>query len=104
MGLATAESLSASGWKVSILDMNQKAGEEVVARLGGLFTRVNVTVYDELAAGFGLTWKKYGRIDFGKNLPTSRSLNRFFERTSIAYCFIRSSIRKCWYCCQIRLL
>lgn len=64
MGLEVARSLSSKGWKVSILDMNQAAGEKVAAELKGTFYKTNVTNYDELAAAFDSTFKEHGRLDF----------------------------------------
>ena len=66
MGLATATSLAAKGWKVSLVDLNAKAGLSAASKLNGIFTQADVTVYDQLAATFALTWKEYGRLDFGK--------------------------------------
>ncbi|EXJ90172.1 hypothetical protein A1O3_03241 [Capronia epimyces CBS 606.96] len=64
MGLAVAESLSRSGWRVSIVDLNENDGQAAAQKVGGIFTKANVTVYEELAHAFGKTWKEYGRIDF----------------------------------------
>jgi NAD(P)-dependent dehydrogenase (short-subunit alcohol dehydrogenase family) len=73
MGYAVAESLSRSGWRVSIVDLNEKDGETAAQKIGGIFTKANVIVYEELANAFGKTWKEYGRIDFGDDCPGSHA-------------------------------
>jgi 15-hydroxyprostaglandin dehydrogenase (NAD) len=64
MGLEVARSLSSKGWKISILDMNQSAGDKVATELKAKFYKTNVTNYDELAAAFDSTWKEHGQLDF----------------------------------------
>ncbi|KAF2433791.1 3-beta-hydroxysteroid dehydrogenase [Tothia fuscella] len=64
MGLEVARSLSSKGWKVSILDMNQTAGEKVATEINGKFYKTNVTNYDELAHAFDSTFKAHGHLDF----------------------------------------
>lgn len=65
MGLATCKALAAQGWKISIADMNQQAGESAASNVQGLFTQSDVTKYESLAEAFVRTRKEYGRIDFG---------------------------------------
>ena len=69
MGLAVAEALSLQGWKISIVDLNDKDGEEAAKKFGGIFTKADITIYEELANAFGRTWKEYGQIDFGESNP-----------------------------------
>jgi len=52
LGEATARALAAQGVKVAIFDMNEQRGQEVAAELGGVFCKVNVTVDEEVQAGF----------------------------------------------------
>lgn len=73
MGLATAENLTKKGWKVSIADMNEAAGQQAAEKLGGMFTKTDVTKYETMANTFKRTWEKYGRLDFGVSLDGSVS-------------------------------
>lgn len=66
MGLATAKSLAANGWKVSLVDLNAETGLAAASKLNGIFTQTDVAVYDQLAAAFTRTWTQYGRLDFGE--------------------------------------
>jgi NAD(P)-dependent dehydrogenase (short-subunit alcohol dehydrogenase family) len=70
MGLAVVEDLVAKGWKVTVFDFDHDAGGKVAEKLGQqvLFVKGNVAKYEELGAAFSETWKKWGRMDFGKQL------------------------------------
>jgi NAD(P)-dependent dehydrogenase (short-subunit alcohol dehydrogenase family) len=66
IGLATTDRLLQLGWKVTIVDVNAAAGEELSLRLGDstIFVHVDVTDYNQQALAFAETWKKWGRLDF----------------------------------------
>ena len=66
MGLAVAQYLARKGWKISILDMNSKSGEKAAKEVGGIFTRTDVTKYEDQASAFQKTKDTYGSIDFGE--------------------------------------
>jgi Dehydrogenases with different specificities (related to short-chain alcohol dehydrogenases) len=50
LGAATAERLAGAGAWVTIADLNEGAGEELAARIGGLFVRTDVTDPAQCAA------------------------------------------------------
>ncbi len=50
LGAATAERLASAGARVTIADLNEGAGEELAARIGGLFVRTDVTDPAQCAA------------------------------------------------------
>jgi NAD(P)-dependent dehydrogenase (short-subunit alcohol dehydrogenase family) len=50
LGAATAERLASDGARVTIADLNEGAGEELAARIGGLFVRTDVTDPAQCAA------------------------------------------------------
>lgn len=52
LGRASAEALAAVGVKVAIFDMNEEAGEEVAAAIGGTFCKVDITSEESVEAGF----------------------------------------------------
>ncbi|KAH6672051.1 3-beta-hydroxysteroid dehydrogenase [Halenospora varia] len=64
LGLAVATSLAKKGWKLSLCDMNEKAGKEAAAKLNATFHKTNVTDYGSLSTTFDKTFKEFGRIDF----------------------------------------
>jgi NAD(P)-dependent dehydrogenase (short-subunit alcohol dehydrogenase family) len=67
MGLAVVQHLIETGWNVTIVDFNDQLGKEVKKSLGNrvLFVQGNVISYESQAEAFLLTWKKWGRLDFG---------------------------------------
>ncbi len=50
LGAATAERLASAGARVTIADLNEGAGEELAARIGGQFVRTDVTDPAQCAA------------------------------------------------------
>ncbi|CAM1500387.1 Fc.00g095490.m01.CDS01 [Cosmosporella sp. VM-42] len=64
MGLTVSHHLASQGWKVSVADLNVQSGEAVAKDLGGIFTQVDVTKYEDQVDAFLKTWEEYGRIDF----------------------------------------
>ena len=65
MGEAVAKHLSGKGWKITILDMNEKSGKRVADAIGGDFLKTDVTSQNSQTAAFEAVWKKHGHIDFG---------------------------------------
>jgi 15-hydroxyprostaglandin dehydrogenase (NAD) len=57
IGLATIERLLQLGWKVTIVDVNTDAGEELTLRLGDntFFVHVDVMDYNQQALAFAET-------------------------------------------------
>ena len=51
LGAATAGALAEQGVKVAIFDMNEEAGQEAAAKIGGIFCKVNVTGDASVDAG-----------------------------------------------------
>lgn len=50
------------------MDWNEEASAEAVREVDGLaIYQADVSDYPELAAAFARTWKRYGRLDFGKH-------------------------------------
>jgi 15-hydroxyprostaglandin dehydrogenase (NAD) len=72
MGLAVVEHLVREGWNVTVVDFNEESGKTVQKSLGSqvLFVHGNVISYENQAEAFVKTWEKWGRLDFGKHLPT----------------------------------
>ncbi|OCK74349.1 NAD(P)-binding protein [Lepidopterella palustris CBS 459.81] len=64
MGLAVAKYLAANHWHVSIADIDEEKGDAAASNVNGLFTKTDVSFYEDIAKAFSNTWKKYGRIDF----------------------------------------
>jgi NAD(P)-dependent dehydrogenase (short-subunit alcohol dehydrogenase family) len=61
LGHATAQALAAGGAKVAIFDMNAAKGEAVAAEIGGVFCEVNVTVEEQVVAGFAKARAAHGQ-------------------------------------------
>ena len=67
MGLAVAQDLSAKGWNLTILDLNEQSIESVEGDFDAdrtTFLKVDVTDYEQQADGFVQTWQRCGRLDF----------------------------------------
>jgi NAD(P)-dependent dehydrogenase (short-subunit alcohol dehydrogenase family) len=66
MGLAMAEDLARKGWKVAILDINDKAGHVVEGKFAGQVTyhRANVADYEAQASAFAAVFRAWHRLDF----------------------------------------
>ena len=67
IGLATARRMAAEGATIVIGDMNEKAGSEAAAELGGLFVKVNVAEEDEVDNLFDTAKSTYGSVDIAFN-------------------------------------
>jgi NAD(P)-dependent dehydrogenase (short-subunit alcohol dehydrogenase family) len=61
LGKASAEALAAAGAKVAIFDVNEEAGEEVAAAIGGLFCKVDITSEDSVVAGYAKARAAHGQ-------------------------------------------
>lgn len=67
LGLAVAKSLIADGWSVSLLDLDQKRGDEAIETLGGSetsFHQVDVTHFSSLSLAFEKVFEEHHRLDF----------------------------------------
>ena len=66
IGLALTQDLLAQGWRIAMGDVNEAAGEELVAKLGSnvLFRKTDVSDWNQLAALFKAAHARWGRIDF----------------------------------------
>ena len=60
LGRASAEALAAAGAKVAIFDVNEAAGQEVAAEIGGLFCKVDITSEESVVAGFAAARAAHG--------------------------------------------
>jgi NAD(P)-dependent dehydrogenase (short-subunit alcohol dehydrogenase family) len=61
LGRASAEALAAAGAKVAIFDINEAQGEEIAAKIGGIFCKVDITSEDSVAAGFAKARAAHGQ-------------------------------------------
>ncbi|WP_176590598.1 SDR family NAD(P)-dependent oxidoreductase [Sphingobium sp. EM0848] len=61
LGAATGAALSAQGVKVAIFDLNEELGEQLAARIGGMFCRVDVTDDESVDAGFAKARAAHGQ-------------------------------------------
>ncbi len=61
LGRSTAEALAAAGAKVAIFDVNEEAGREVAAAIGGLFVRVDITSEESVVAGLAAARATHGQ-------------------------------------------
>jgi NAD(P)-dependent dehydrogenase (short-subunit alcohol dehydrogenase family) len=61
LGRATAEALAAAGAKVAIFDINEEAGEEAAAAIGGLFCKVDITSEQSVLDGLAKARAAHGQ-------------------------------------------
>ena len=66
MGNGVAVNLSEQGWKIIILDIDQKKGTQAASEIDGDFHRVDVRSWHDQYVAFETTFERYGRVDFGK--------------------------------------
>lgn len=66
IGLGLVRSLVARGWQVTIADLNETVGLQLVEELGPntMFHKTNVAVWEDQVALFKATKEKFGRIDY----------------------------------------
>jgi NAD(P)-dependent dehydrogenase (short-subunit alcohol dehydrogenase family) len=76
MGEAVGRHLAGKGWKVGVLDMNEKSGASVAKQIGGIFIKTDVANYDNQAAAFQQMWEAYGRLDFGTSFKQQESFKQ----------------------------
>jgi len=67
IGLATARRLAQEGAKVVVADLDEAAGPEVAAEVGGLFVRADVTSEDDVRAMYSFAHQAYGAVDIAFN-------------------------------------
>ncbi|MBL4800443.1 MAG: SDR family NAD(P)-dependent oxidoreductase [Emcibacter sp.] len=79
LGEATARALAENGVKVALFDMNEERGEQVAREIGGVFCRVNVTLDDDVDAGFSKARAAHGQerilvncAGTGRSIKTAR--------------------------------
>jgi 15-hydroxyprostaglandin dehydrogenase (NAD) len=65
MGLAMAERLASNGWRVALIDINDRSGHATEEKFGGevSYFRADVSDYDAQVAAFEAIWSKWNRID-----------------------------------------
>jgi NAD(P)-dependent dehydrogenase (short-subunit alcohol dehydrogenase family) len=63
IGLATAELLAERGARVLICDLDERAGVTAAKRLGGHFTRTDVSSFEQNAAAVATAVEHYGGLD-----------------------------------------
>lgn len=65
MGDALARNLISKGWNVACFDVQQAAGEKLVAELGerAHFIKCNIADYADQAKAYQQVWDRWGRLD-----------------------------------------
>ena len=58
--------LHEKGWKLSLVDLDEERGQTAAKDVNGIFTKADVTEYDDQAIAFQKTWETFGQLDFGK--------------------------------------
>ena len=61
LGQATVQALATAGAKVAIFDLNEAAGEQLAAEIGGVFCKVDVTDHASVLAGFAKARAAHGQ-------------------------------------------
>ncbi len=102
LGRSTAEALAAAGAKVAIFDVNEEAGREVAAAIGGLFVRVDITSEDSVVAGFDTARAAHGQERIcvhcamvnrkGKTVGRNRETGGFTRFSTEDYAFAAQGI------------
>jgi 15-hydroxyprostaglandin dehydrogenase (NAD) len=66
IGLALTRHFHAQGWSIALADLNVTAGERLAQELGPrtFFLRTDVSVWEDLAALFKETKRRFGRLDY----------------------------------------
>ena len=87
LGRASAEALAAQGVKVAIFDVNEALGEEVAAKIGGLFCKVDITSEESVVAGFAKARAAHGqeRILVHCAMTSKRGKTLSFDKTTGKY-------------------
>jgi len=65
MGLGMTKRLVELGWNIAVVDFNEETGKKTEQELGSqvFYIKGNVARYEDQAAAFVETWKKWGRLD-----------------------------------------
>ena len=102
LGRATAEALAAAGAKVAIFDVNEDAGREVAAAIGGLFVRVDITSEDSVVAGLAAARAAHGQERVcvhcamtsrkGKTISRNRETGEFTRLSTEDYAYAAEGI------------
>jgi NAD(P)-dependent dehydrogenase (short-subunit alcohol dehydrogenase family) len=102
LGRATAEALAAAGAKIAIFDVNEEAGREVAAAIGGVFCRVDITSEDSVVAGFAEARAAHGQERIcvhcamasrkGKTISRNRETGEFARLSTEDYAFAAQGI------------
>lgn len=102
LGRATAEALAAAGAKVAIFDVNEEAGREVAAAIGGLFVRVDITSEESVVAGLAAARAAHGQERIcvhcamasrkGKTIGRNRETGEFTRLSTEDYAFAAEGI------------
>jgi NAD(P)-dependent dehydrogenase (short-subunit alcohol dehydrogenase family) len=102
LGRATAEALAAAGAKVAIFDVNEDAGREVAAAIGGLFVRVDITSEESVVAGLAAARAAHGQERVcvhcamtsrkGKTISRNRETGEFTRLSTEDYAYAAEGI------------
>lgn len=102
LGRATAEALAAAGAKVAIFDVNEDAGREVAAAIGGLFVRVDITSEESVMAGLSAARAAHGQERVcvhcamtsrkGKTISRNRETGEFTRLSTEDYAYAAEGI------------
>ena len=80
LGAATAQKLSAMGFRVGIFDINKTAGEDLATQIGGLFCKVDVADPISVSEGFDSIISKFKDLRIMVNCagiaPASKTVSR----------------------------
>jgi NAD(P)-dependent dehydrogenase (short-subunit alcohol dehydrogenase family) len=87
LGRASAEALAAAGAKVAIFDINEAQGEEIAAKIGGVFCKVDITSEESVVAGFEKARAAHGqeRILVHCAMTSKRGKTLSFDKTTGKY-------------------
>lgn len=82
IGLATAELLAERGARVLICDLDERAGVTAAKRLGGHFTRIDVSSFEDNAAAVATAVEHHGGLDlafFNAGVSTGCGVGEDFD-------------------------
>lgn len=87
LGRASAEALASAGAKVAIFDINEAQGEEIAAKIGGIFCKVDITSEESVVAGFEKARAAHGqeRILVHCAMTSKRGKTLSFDKTTGKY-------------------
>jgi NAD(P)-dependent dehydrogenase (short-subunit alcohol dehydrogenase family) len=87
LGKASAQALSDAGFKVTVFDVNEEAGEAHAAAIGGLFCRVDITDEQSVLDGFDKARAAHGqeRVTVHCAMTSRRGKTVGWDKTSGGY-------------------